>query len=690
MGQILTRLDSTQLVSGQVDKIIVAFGLTEEWSGMSIAARFCKDLQSEIYDIELSSNYEVEIPHEVMDSAGTFQMSLRGEKDDRVITSNAVSYTVLDTILGVGVSSEPTETIYDKIANSQEINAALNAAIDAKQNAKTSEINAKSSENAANSSAQNAADSANAAKNYAAATYASAGNVLTKTVSGQFVHAEDAFEGGQIRGFKIKGQFKQNTTTGKNLLDPECLMDRPGIYFLDDEYNVVVKALDGISWSSITRTLSLSAGTYTFSVGNNQSIEYIVNGSEDFKSINSSQVITFDSDVELFIKLTLLSNSYPDTMKCQIEKGSMATEYEPYTGGKPSPSPDYPQKISVVENLEVPVYGANIFNLNKLRRKNGQDGYKVVDLNSGIIRSYDKNSDDRNWADINSCDYIFDVPREEKVHFIIDIVEPSDNSGSRLAIIDDKARYKYWSELFKAEGKLEFDVTVNKGYFLTFKLYDAAIKMSFYIKDTTYSESFLWSTANITLPTEHPFLASLPDGTHDELIVDNGGNVKLLARVGKVDLKQIAYDLYIENNARYGISSEQIRARSLDSNSLSAMCKELIPNGGDDTWLGRNEYSVSLRDYRNDNAGISFTLDKNPTIEKFNSFISNYESFDVFYRLNDFVEYSLNSLDLPLQPDSILNIWVLDEDNKDLIPEIEVTYERDLNAVIAKLESPQE
>lgn len=320
---------------------------------MSIVARFCKDIQSEIYDIELSSDYEAEIPHEVMDSAGTFQMSLRGEKDDRVITSNSVSYTVLDTILGVGVSSEPTETIYDKIANSQEINAALNAAVDAKQNAKASEINAKASENAANSSAQSASDSANAAKNYAAAIYASAGNVLTKTVSGQFVHAEDAFEGGQIRGFKIKGQSKQNTTTGKNLLDPECLMDRSGIYSLDDEYNVVVKALDGSTWSSITRTLSLSAGTYTFSVGANQRIEYVLNVSEASAWITSSRVITFESAVDLKIKIVSTSGSYPITTNCQIEKGSTATDYEPYTGGKPSPSPDYPQKISVIENPKI-------------------------------------------------------------------------------------------------------------------------------------------------------------------------------------------------------------------------------------------------------------------------------------------------------------------------------------------------
>lgn len=34
----------------------------------------------------------------------------------------------------------------------------------------------------------------------------------------------------------------------------------------------------------------------------------------------------------------------------QIEKGSEATSYEPYVGGQPSPSPDYPQEINSVVN----------------------------------------------------------------------------------------------------------------------------------------------------------------------------------------------------------------------------------------------------------------------------------------------------------------------------------------------------
>lgn len=44
----------------------------------------------------------------------------------------------------------------------------------------------------------------------------------------------------------------------------------------------------------------------------------------------------------------------------QIEKGSVATSYEPYTGGIPSPSPDYPQEIKSVVNPTVKIVGKNL------------------------------------------------------------------------------------------------------------------------------------------------------------------------------------------------------------------------------------------------------------------------------------------------------------------------------------------
>ena len=39
----------------------------------------------------------------------------------------------------------------------------------------------------------------------------------------------------------------------------------------------------------------------------------------------------------------------------------------------------------------------------------------------------------------------------------------------------------------------------------------------------------------ITLPAEHPYLAALPDGTHDEIVIDKYGNASLTAIVGKTE-----------------------------------------------------------------------------------------------------------------------------------------------------------
>lgn len=45
-----------------------------------------------------------------------------------------------------------------------------------------------------------------------------------------------------------------------------------------------------------------------------------------------------------------------------LEKGTEAHSYEPYTGGQPSPSPDYPQEIKSVVNPTIKVVGKNLLN----------------------------------------------------------------------------------------------------------------------------------------------------------------------------------------------------------------------------------------------------------------------------------------------------------------------------------------
>ena len=88
---------------------------------MTCYARFKPERGSAI-DVSLSSEYAVEVPHEVTDNSGTFKVSLRAENSDgRVLTSNAVEYSVISTLSGSGLKSSPaTKTVYQELLVAKE------------------------------------------------------------------------------------------------------------------------------------------------------------------------------------------------------------------------------------------------------------------------------------------------------------------------------------------------------------------------------------------------------------------------------------------------------------------------------------------------------------------------------------------------------------------------------------------
>ena len=88
---------------------------------MTCYARFKPERGSAI-DVLLSSENAVEVPHEVTDNSGTFKVSLRAENSDgRVLTSNAVEYSVISTLSGSGLKSSPaTKTVYQELLVAKE------------------------------------------------------------------------------------------------------------------------------------------------------------------------------------------------------------------------------------------------------------------------------------------------------------------------------------------------------------------------------------------------------------------------------------------------------------------------------------------------------------------------------------------------------------------------------------------
>lgn len=74
----------------------------------------------------------------------------------------------------------------------------------------------------------------------------------------------------------------------------------------------------------------------------------------------------------------------------QINEGETLLEYEPYTGGKPSPNPEYPQEIKAVVNPVIKTHGVNILDIKDIEEK--------VDKNNGLTYSVQKGAQiDMEW-----------------------------------------------------------------------------------------------------------------------------------------------------------------------------------------------------------------------------------------------------------------------------------------------------
>lgn len=101
---------------------------------------------------------------------------------------------------------------------------------------------------------------------------------------------------------------------------------------------------------------------------------------KDVVLVNGQVSVTSKNKVESNYLVTINENEYPEGFKVTgirnpaqtsgktyndiiypiIAESSTAIEYEEYTGGQPSPNPDYPQEMNCVENPTVSVAGKNL------------------------------------------------------------------------------------------------------------------------------------------------------------------------------------------------------------------------------------------------------------------------------------------------------------------------------------------
>ena len=163
----------------------------------------------------------------------------------------------------------------------------------------------------------------------------------------------------KFKEFKLSGNSKQETRSGKNLLYvPDQTVELNGfkVTVKDGKYTVEDNRETGIFVAIVLATnFTLKAGTYTISNGRNQNYPYVnlrSNGSAVGDSTmgggdNGVKTITIAEDIVVdTIAIYAGTNAKITEIFPQLEEGTQATDYEPYGA---MPSPEYPSEIQNVE-----------------------------------------------------------------------------------------------------------------------------------------------------------------------------------------------------------------------------------------------------------------------------------------------------------------------------------------------------
>lgn len=187
---------------------------------------------------------------------------------------------------------------------------------------------------------------------------------IIETASGEIIKTEISSDS-KLTGLKVFGKSEQVATTGINLIDYAKAKSNINNVEIKQNGNQLSITNNNNYVAIVDIPMTLDVGTYYLSASSSSAVPIYRNGSwfangilENTKKGNFkvTEKDEYNARITVQAKATVLS----DSLMCSTLENA---EYEPYTGGKPSPSPEYPQEIKNVGdkgNVGVSVTGKNL------------------------------------------------------------------------------------------------------------------------------------------------------------------------------------------------------------------------------------------------------------------------------------------------------------------------------------------
>ena len=516
-------------------------------------------------------------------------------------------------------------------------------------------------------------------------------NVLKGKAKDTFIHVDDAWPS-SLLSIEIEGATEQVTTTGKNLLNPEPLKDisnfdtsqkGQGFYVYKfvtpstGDYTVSVKkSVKDTSYLMISNSPTFGSGQQV----------WISHPSVALKTSATSNGV---SAIYLYFSndIAKVQDILAKVGGVQIEKGTTATAYEPYTGGKPSPSTDCPQEIKVIENPTLKVTGRNLLDVHEgipesdCGKKFDNTFKRIIKPGTYVIGLTANNyCSDGSMTDVHIGDgsvSFKSISPGYGVAFGVELLPGVTYTHSVHAqAFVQTIFYKSDGTWLSYSDSQTFTVPIDATYSVLLcrtkpSSTDAVINGVYVASTPTTYAPHASTSLPITLPAEHPYLAKLPDGTADEIKVDKDGNVSLVARVG-IDRDVRKIETFTQGKY-YNLKTTVKAFASPDAHySGGEMCSAIpsrntSPNkeGIYRTWTG-----VYVRDT------------SGRTMEEIQAEIDKNAPLTIAVKIPETV-YPLGKVTVPSLPDSISNVWT----DAEVTPRTAIQYTKDVNIAYDKLAS---
>lgn len=546
-------------------------------------------------------------------------------------------------------------------------------------------------------------------------------NLVRKNrVSDYIVSLKDALKY-KVFEFLVHGKVKQETTTGKNLLNylnVKQFVSGGLLSIINNDGSITTTGTPTMNYAQILNLTDITdmledGQTYTIMQKNATNKLYIqvniTTNSDESAYVglnnNTENIKTFTVDKQNNKKymIDIQSNSIETTGELnitnyyQLLKGSYDEwqPFEKYTGGQPSPSPDYPQEITTLSFDKITRCGKNLF-----------DYEDTISVTSGIT------VDDEGWITISGennnnsgtvyKNYFCDTMRlkyNTDYNIVIEIKNVTGTGYICFISPDANKSVQQFKNMFNKQldslkngeiinaimtSKADFsNVTIGMRTFVSFVSGQSG-SITFRIsvlEDTTVTpQNFVYEPYQATeyaIDLQGNEMGELPNGVKDELVIDKEGNVSLIKYVSKVVYDGINKKVFVKHSSflsdtkGFYLCTIDNKNKNFDSGYTKAIkCDSLIARSGNAQTAFNNYDSGIWWEGNTNNVYMILSL---TTIDEVNNWLQEH-NVTFYYQLENPEVIPLGKLTNLIETEEGSNTFFI---NGNLETTLEVLYARD-------------